>query len=140
MNGLTGQILVSQLIRKLLQAKHKIWITRCKLIHDRAIGGLYIEQDRILQDAVNKEFDRGFDNITSEHLHLTMFSKQEVLSRSVDFVRSWLVDIYQSRGEFDKAKEQLTRDRNNLSRKGKDCTSEDILSGLRKRVCVGLSV
>ena len=69
-----------------------------------------------------------------------MFSKKEVFSRYVDFVRSWLVDIYQSRGEFDKAQEDLTRYRNKLSMKIKEPTSEDILSGLRKRVCVVLSL
>ena len=66
-----------------------------------------------------------------------MFSEQELFSRTVDLVREWLVDIYQSRGEFGKAQAELTRDRNSLTRKRKVRTSDDIMAGLRKQVCVG---
>ena len=75
MSGLTGRIFFSQLIRKLLLAKTKYRKTRCKLIHDRAKGVLYMDEEKLIQDAVSQEFNQSFDNITSEHLHLTIFSK-----------------------------------------------------------------
>jgi hypothetical protein len=135
-SGLTGRRFASQLIRKLLVAKHTIWLTRCQIVHDRAIGGLYLEEKRFLRNAVKHEFQRGFEDIPLEDSHLTTFSEQELFSRTVDFVRGWLVDIYQSRGEFGKAQAELIRDRNSASRKRKLKTSDDIRAGLRKRVCL----
>ena len=83
------------------------------------MGGLYLEEEVFLRKAVKIEFRRDFEDIALEDSHLTMFSSQELFSRTVDFVRGWLVDIYQSRGKFGKSQEELIRDRNSLTRKRK---------------------
>ena len=66
------------------------------------MGGLYFEEEIFIQNAVKHEFQQGFDDIVLEDSHFTMFSEQELFSWTVDIVRGWLVDIYQSGGEFGK--------------------------------------
>ena len=53
--GKTGRKWARNVIKKLLSILHGAWVERCKIVHERVTGGLYIEEDRKLKETVRSE-------------------------------------------------------------------------------------
>ena len=130
---ITGNKFMTDFISSLLHAKQNIWKLRCEIVHDRARGSLYLEEEREIKTLIKKEIDKGTLGMSEDDLYLMDITEKDLLQKPVDSVRGWLIDVYMARGEIVKAQYEREKVRCGPNYKRKERSTEDVQVGYTKR-------
>ena len=98
----TGSNFITQLIYSLLRAKRRLWNLRCEIVHDKASGGLYLEEERELKRLIQTELRKETLGM-EKNFNLMEYSEDDLFKKPIDAVRGWLINVYIARGELAKA-------------------------------------
>merc|ERR1712214_83571 len=126
---MSGKKWASEFIYNILKAKHNLWIASRKIVHDRAQGGLYMEENREIKRLVKEELSRGTIGMMPKDFILLNVTEEQLNSKPVDFIRGWLVDVYIARGDRYNAERELKAVRTGPNYKRKQRSFADIEEG-----------
>ena len=129
----SGKKWSSELIYNILKAKHNLWLASRRIVHDRAQGGLYMEENREMQRLVKNELDKGTIGMLPKDFALLNVTAEQLSAKPVDYVRGWLVDVYIARGDSYNAEKELKTVRTGPNYKRKPRSFADIEEGVSKR-------
>ena len=80
-----------KLASHLVETSHQLWILRCNIIHTREIGGLYIEDEILLQKEVKNQWTLGIEDLAVIDSNLFRKTCTDTLQKPLDWIRGWLV-------------------------------------------------
>ena len=121
------------MIYNILKAKHNLWLISRKIVHDKAHGGLYMEENREIDRLIREELNKGTLGMSPSDFPLMNTTLSKLKTKPVDYVRGWLVDVYLARGEYHNAEKELQAIRTGPNYKRKERSYQDIEEGVIKR-------
>ena len=101
----TGKAWTKKVIARLLNIMHGLWIERCRIVHARVQGGLYVEENRQLKEEVWREAAENFRGDDFEN------RVQALWEKPIDYIRGWLIDSYIAKGKNEKDEEEMKKNR-----------------------------
>jgi len=111
----TGNSWGNKLVGKLLRATHQLWLHRNSILHAQTENELKVMDIMQLQDAVQRELDKGKAGLPMEDWDLLDINIHDMMTEPVDYIRGWLCTILIARGDIAAAKEENMKDRRNSS-------------------------
>ena len=130
---ISGKKWAANLIYNILKAKHNLWLISRKIVHDKAHGGLYMEENREIDRLVVEELNKGSLGMSPSDFPLMNTTLSKLKTKPVDYVRGWLVDVYLARGEYHNAEKELQTIRTGPNYKRKERSNQDLEEGGIKR-------
>ena len=102
----------STLVGKMLRATLQLWLHRNSLLHATDANGLHGMDHIHLRDAIQKQLHLGVEDVASEDHYLFEVNIHDLLCEPVDYIRGWYCDMLIARGDYQGAREEGQRSRN----------------------------
>ena len=107
----TGVKLGETLCDKLITATHLLWNKRNSIEHNKTHHGIQDLEDLSLEKEIRSQYRLGTNDLPDSTAYLFSQTRQELWSQDGAYIRSWLATVLLTRGEYNRAKEELIASR-----------------------------